>query len=78
MHQYTVVDEPHDGRVILKHARGDYHLARVEDDAPPYGAKLDGDRPTLGIHELVAEATGATYQLRFVRIDFDPLEAYEG
>jgi hypothetical protein len=78
MHQYTVLDEASDGRVILKHDRGDYHLVRADEEAPPYGTKLDGDRPALGIHELVSTSTGATYQMRFERIDIDPLEAYEG
>lgn len=78
MQQYTVLDEASDGRVILRHDRGDYHLVRADETAPPYGTKLDGNRPALGIHELVSASTGATYHLRFVRLDIDPLESYEG
>ena len=78
MHRYTVLDTCADGRVILKHDRGDYHLAHAGDGAPPNGTELDGDRPALGAHELVSMSTGDVFLMRFERIDFDPLEAYEG
>lgn len=76
MYRYTVLDDATDGRVILKDVRGEFHLARAE-QSPPYGAQLEGDRPTLGVLELVSASTGTVYAMKFERIDFDPLDAFE-
>jgi hypothetical protein len=72
IHRYTVLDgsrEP--DRVILRHDRGDYHLASHVTEAPPYGTRLEGSAPEVGIQVLVSLATSRIYRLRFLSIDLD-------